>query len=334
MSGRVGHVGVDRSRGFPREFIAAGNWRRKRAGAGRVLPAGLGAPRADLGRLAFAGHAASRAAREKPDGCASTCSIAGAVWEVPPRSGRSTMPRVLCVWFPKWPIQRLRSERPELRAVGTRPVRRPESAALRSRPVRPKAERHRHPRRPTAGRGQGAHAEGRLPPRRRRRGSPGPASTGARWPAVLAPGRPGRGHRVPSRCSATSPAARTSGKARSDSSRPFATTGPGDGYLIRLALAGSVGAAWAWPMPWIAWWSPPGRRRWRPYRAFPWSCCGCRTTMLVAAGGPGPADDPRCPATPARDAGQPVRRRSCRRGWTRPWACVRNRSSSSGCASR
>jgi len=27
------------------------------------------------------------------------------------------MPRVLCVWFPKWPIQRLRSERPELRRV-------------------------------------------------------------------------------------------------------------------------------------------------------------------------------------------------------------------------
>jgi protein ImuB len=25
------------------------------------------------------------------------------------------MPRVLCVWFPKWPIQRLRNERPELR---------------------------------------------------------------------------------------------------------------------------------------------------------------------------------------------------------------------------
>ncbi len=25
------------------------------------------------------------------------------------------MPRVMCVWFPKWPIQRLRHERPELR---------------------------------------------------------------------------------------------------------------------------------------------------------------------------------------------------------------------------
>ena len=25
------------------------------------------------------------------------------------------MPRVLCVWFPKWPIQRLRSARPELK---------------------------------------------------------------------------------------------------------------------------------------------------------------------------------------------------------------------------
>ena len=25
------------------------------------------------------------------------------------------MPRVLCVWFPKWPIQRLRNERPELK---------------------------------------------------------------------------------------------------------------------------------------------------------------------------------------------------------------------------
>ena len=31
-----------------------------------------------------------------------------------PRRGRSTMPRVLCVWFPKWPIQRLRGARPEL----------------------------------------------------------------------------------------------------------------------------------------------------------------------------------------------------------------------------
>src|SRR5262245_49276855 len=43
------------------------------------------------------------------------CSITGAVWEGPPRSGRSTMPRVLCVWFPRWPIQRLRSERPDLK---------------------------------------------------------------------------------------------------------------------------------------------------------------------------------------------------------------------------
>ena len=50
-----------------------------------------------------------------PDGCGSTSSITGAVWEVPPRSGRSTMPRVLCVWFPRWPIQRLRNEQPELR---------------------------------------------------------------------------------------------------------------------------------------------------------------------------------------------------------------------------
>ena len=32
-----------------------------------------------------------------------------------PRRGRSTMPRVLCVWFPRWPIQRLRNARPELR---------------------------------------------------------------------------------------------------------------------------------------------------------------------------------------------------------------------------
>src|SRR5262249_25064475 len=52
------------------------------------------------------------------------------------------MPRVMCVWFPRWPIQRLRRERPELR--------RPELvlfAGVAQRPIvtecTPKAEQHR-----------------------------------------------------------------------------------------------------------------------------------------------------------------------------------------------
>ena len=50
-----------------------------------------------------------REARGTPDGYLSKCCIAGAASEATPRCGRSTMPRVLCVWFPRWPIQRLRS---------------------------------------------------------------------------------------------------------------------------------------------------------------------------------------------------------------------------------
>ncbi len=75
------------------------------------------------------------------------------------------MPRVLCVWFPKWPIQRLRHARPELR--------RSEIVLFAGQNQRPvitvcsaKAERLGIRSRSTAGRGQSAVAESRLPSRR------------------------------------------------------------------------------------------------------------------------------------------------------------------------
>ena len=74
------------------------------------------------------------------------------------------MPRVLCVWFPKWPIQRLRSARPELRRSELVLF-----AGQNQRPsitvCSPKAERLGVRDRSTAGRGQGAVAESGLPSR-------------------------------------------------------------------------------------------------------------------------------------------------------------------------
>ncbi len=79
------------------------------------------------------------------------------------------MPRVLCVWFPKWPIQRLRSARPELSrselvlfaGQNQRPsitVCSPKAERLGVRIGQPLAE------------ARGTPAEGRLPSRRCRRG--------------------------------------------------------------------------------------------------------------------------------------------------------------------
>ena len=73
------------------------------------------------------------------------------------------MPRVMCIWFPNWPIQRLRSERPELRRRELVLF-----AAQSQRPTviqcTPGAERQRRAGGSSAIRGQGAFAEGRLPP--------------------------------------------------------------------------------------------------------------------------------------------------------------------------
>ena len=168
--------------------VGGGSGRRR----GHHLPAGDGAARTRLGRLTFARHALGRAARAKPDGCGSTSSITGAVWEVPPRSGRSTMPRVLCVWFPRWPIQRLRNEQPELRRSELVLFAGQQSAPPGHGRVVTKAERRGVRVGQPLAEAKALIPEGRLPSRRCRRGSRGPVSTGARWSPLLAPGRSGR----------------------------------------------------------------------------------------------------------------------------------------------
>src|SRR5262245_40137401 len=47
--------------------------------------------------------------------CGSKWCAAGAAGVVNPSCWRSAMKRVMCVHFPKWPLQRLRHEQPELR---------------------------------------------------------------------------------------------------------------------------------------------------------------------------------------------------------------------------
>ena len=72
--------------GFPRAFIAAGNWRRKWAEAWACF---FGRSRRDGNRSGPTYDCWSRRrleAREKPDGCGSRCCIAGAAWEAAPRS--------------------------------------------------------------------------------------------------------------------------------------------------------------------------------------------------------------------------------------------------------
>ena len=99
---------------FPSEFIVAGKWPRRLVGGVGVFFRPTHARRepawADL-RLLVTPQPGGAG---ETDGFASTCCIAVGAWEAAHRAGRSTMPRVMCVWFPKWPIQRLRIARPEL----------------------------------------------------------------------------------------------------------------------------------------------------------------------------------------------------------------------------
>ena len=115
MSRRLGHVGLHRAaaaddRSSPLE--TGGGSRRRR---GLAVSPGCGPTGTRRGPTCVCGSRPYREAGVTPDGSRSTCCIAGAASEAAPRYGRSTMPRVMCVWFPRWPIQRLRSERPELR---------------------------------------------------------------------------------------------------------------------------------------------------------------------------------------------------------------------------
>ena len=100
--------------GFPSGFIAAGKWRRKWAEVWACSFGRSGRNGNPYGPTYGCWSRRRLEGRWRPDGCVSRCCIAGAAREAAPRRGRSTMPRVLCVWFPKWPIQRLRSARPEL----------------------------------------------------------------------------------------------------------------------------------------------------------------------------------------------------------------------------
>ena len=177
--------------GFPRGFIAAGKWRRKWGEASACF---FGRSRRDGNRSGPTYDCWSRRgleARGKPGGCISKCCIAGAAWEAAPRRGRSTMPRVLCVWFPRWPIQRLRIARPELRrselVLFAGQNQRPFDHRLQ-RESRTPGRAHRS----TAGRGQGAVAQSRLPSRRCRRRPCCTLSTCDRISVLLPSGRSGR----------------------------------------------------------------------------------------------------------------------------------------------
>ena len=143
LSGCFGHLGLGRRARYPLGFIAAGKWRRRLAeGVGlffRPLSARREPVWADLRLLVTP----RLEARGKPDGSRLRCCIAGAAWEAASRRGRSTMPRVLCVWFPRWPIQRLRHARPELRRSRTGVVCRPEPAAFDHR-LQPKGRTTGH----------------------------------------------------------------------------------------------------------------------------------------------------------------------------------------------
>ena len=68
------------------------------------------------------------------------------------------------------------------------------------------------------------------------------------WRSIVSASRPWSVWKrvlIPNRCSAKSPAAHICGMERNDFSRLFASYWRGRGYQIQLALAGTVGAAWA-----------------------------------------------------------------------------------------
>ena len=163
MSRGVGHMGVGR----PPDFRSGSSSLATGGGSGRrrglVFSTGLGASRTDMGRLAFVGHAAGwRTGRNQTDACRSAVS-----------PGRPRRPRqvweidhawVMCVWFPKWPIQRLRSARPELKRSRACAVRRPKSAP-HDYGVQSEIRTPGHLHRSAAGRGQIALTQSGLPSR-------------------------------------------------------------------------------------------------------------------------------------------------------------------------
>ena len=116
--------------------------------------------------------------------------------------------------------------------------------------------------------------------------------------------------RDPSRCSATSTVARISGEANLDSCSRFAATGTIEAIDIQLALADSVGAAWA-----LAHTTPfsivPAGEEASALSSLPVETLRLPAAVLERLHDPGIGDDRRCAAAPARVVGQPIRGRSC-----------------------
>ena len=149
----------------------------------------------------------------------------------------------MCVWFPKWPIQRLRSERPELR--------RSELVLFAGQAQRPfvtqctaRAER------------QGvrtglplSEAKALLPRAVFLPADDLPTAVpSVNWPSTVNASPRWSAWRTvpnPSRCSATSTVARISGEAKIHFLEHVRDYWRDRRYHIQLALAGSVGAAWA-----------------------------------------------------------------------------------------
>ena len=251
---------------------------------------------------------ASRPYREAgvtPDGSRSTYYIAGAASEAAPRYGRSTMPRVMCVWFPRWPIQRLRSERPELRRSELVLF-----AGGAQRPIitecTPKAERH------GVRIGQPLAEARALLPRAVYLPADDVADSGAlRLLALDAqrfhPWSVSRTALNRRRCSPPSTVARTLGRGTSISSGcSHLLARPGLSHPAcsdRLAGSG-LGAR--------AHHTFLGRTGWRRGAGLVElagrgaAVAGCRAR---AAARPGIVQDWRCDPAPSRDAGQPVRHR-------------------------
>ena len=226
------------SSGFRRPCSAAGNWPRKSAAAWACCSLRMRRDGNPRGPTCVCASRPYREAGVTPDGSESMCCIAGAASEAAPRYGRSTMPRVMCVWFPNWPIQRLRTERRELRRSELVLFARQGPSDRSSRSVLPRpiatasgsASRWPKP-------GRSCPGPSTFPPMTSP--TPAPFASGRSSVSASLPWSAWRTALIPPRCSPASTVARTSGTARNDSSGRSETTGRGE----------TISSGSPWPAP-------------------------------------------------------------------------------------
>ncbi len=320
--------------GFPRAFIAAGNWRRKWA---EVWACFFGRSRRDgspCGPTYDCWSHRGREARGKPDGCSIEVlyrrgGLGGSTqaWEIDHAAGLVRL--VPEVANPaSCEAQRPELDRSELVLF----------AGQNQRPsitvCSPKAERlGLHIGQPLA-EAKALLPESGLPSRGCRRRPRRPLSTGDRLPAILATGRSGRGRSSRIAASATSPVARISGMERNQFLQAVRGYWRKRGYHIQLALAATMGAAWALAHTAATSLVPAGDERSGALSGLPVAALRLPPAALERLEALGLYDDWRCAATAARDAGQPVRRDLAAAAGPGAWACCPKPSSASGSRSR